>query len=104
MGDKRLVVRLNKWDDGEIALRGALLYLRGSEIAPSDAEEAKRKLSREMSAQSLDSMPEAHAPVDEVLPALQPSARVSMDLQSPRFHIAPNSHRDAPPLPEVAPR
>merc|ERR1711904_540686 len=31
--DKRLVENIRRWDDGEIALRGALLYAQGCELS-----------------------------------------------------------------------
>merc|ERR1711959_776298 len=38
--DKRLVERLRQWDDGEIALRAALLYAQGTDLSEAVRESA----------------------------------------------------------------
>mmetsp|Transcript_93790 Transcript_93790/g.162313 ORF Transcript_93790/g.162313 Transcript_93790/m.162313 type:complete len:451 (-) Transcript_93790:42-1394(-) len=41
--DARLVTQLRQWDQGEIALRGALLYVQGSQLSEKEEIKARQK-------------------------------------------------------------
>jgi len=88
--DDRLVAQLRRWDAGQIALRGALLYALGSQLSDEAKEDAKQRSGGALACDERKPSPRR----DQARPKKRPPPKLPKESDSPSC---------PPPIPLTAP-